>query len=196
MGSVGRLVSAVTRKTVGGEKSAKVLADIGRKIASGKFVKVGHLSSGDTDHQSTYPESGLSIAQVAFWQEFGTRFFDARPTFGPMIEKNKDKWGPQLGIALKLTDYDSAKALAIMGERMKDELVQAIVETPQEALSEVTLMLRKMKDDDATLVVTGATVAEARRRVAAGEKGATGTRAKPLMDTGLLQRSPDYKVEK
>lgn len=187
---------AVTRKTVGGQRAAKVLADIGRKIESGKFVKVGHLSASDTEHQSTYPESGISIAQVAFWQEFGTITAQARPTFGPMVEKNKARWGPQLGIALKLTDYDSAKALAIMGESMRDELVQAIVETPQAALSEVTLMLRKMKDDDATLVVTGKTVAEARARVLAGEKGATGTRAKPLMDTGEMQRSPDFKVEK
>lgn len=187
---------AVTRKVVGGQRAAKVVADIGRKIETGKFVKVGHLSSSDTEHQSTYPESGVAIAQVAFWQEYGTITAKARPTFGPMIEKNKKRWGPQMGIALKMTDYDAAKALAIMGESMRDSLVESIVETPQAPLSEVTLMLRKMKDDDATLVISGATVAEARRRVLAGEKGASGTRAKPLMDTGEMQRSPDFKVEK
>lgn len=187
---------AVTRKVVGGQRAAKVVADIGRKVASGKFVRVGHLSSADTDHQSTYPESGVPIAQVAFWQEFGTITAKARPTFGPMIEKNKARWGPQLGIALKMTNYDSAAALGIMGESMKDALVESIVDTPQAPLSEVTLMLRKMKDDDSSLVISGAIVAEARRRVLAGEKGATGTRAKPLMDTGEMQRSPDFKVEK
>lgn len=185
-----------TRKIVGGKRAAKVVADIGRRIETGKFVRVGHLSSSDTDHQSTYPETGTPIAQVAFWQEFGTITAKARPTFGPMIEKNSPKWGPQLGVALKLTNYDSAAALGIMGESMRDALVESIVETPQSPLSEVTLMLRKMKDDDSTLVITGATVAEARRRVLAGEKGATGTRAKPLMDTGEMQRSPDFKVEK
>jgi hypothetical protein len=189
-------VGSTTRKTVGGQRAAKVLADIGRRVESGKFVKVGHLSSSDTDHESTYPETGTPIAQVAFWQEYGTRTAGARPTFGPMIEKNKAKWGPQLGVALKMTNYDAAAALAIMGESMRDSLVESIVDTPQPALSEVTLMLRKMKDDDSSLIITGATVAEARRRVAAGEKGASGTRAKPLIDTGEMQRSPDFKVEK
>lgn len=195
MGSVGLLV-ATTQKTVGGKRAAKIIADIGRKVETGKFVKVGHLSSSDTSHQSTYAESGVPIAQVAFWQEYGTITAPARPTFGPMIDKNKAKWGPQLGIALKLTNYDSAAALEIMGESMRDSLTESIVDTPQPALSEVTLMLRKMKDDDSSLVITGRTVAEARRRVLAGEKGATGTRAKPLMDTGEMQRSPDFKVEK
>lgn len=187
---------AVTRKVVGGNRAAKVIADIGRRLGRGKFVKVGHLSSSDTDHQSTYAETGVPVAQVAFWQEYGTLTAPARPTFQPMIAKGAPKWGPQLGVALKLTDYDSAKALAIMGESMRDALVESIVEEPQPELSPVTLMLRKMKDDDSSLIVTGATVAEARARVAAGEQGATGTRAKPLIDTGIFQRSPDYKVEK
>lgn len=186
----------VTSRVKGGQRAQKVIAEIGKNLAKGKFVKVGHLSSSDTEHQSTYPESGLPIAQAAFWAEYGSVTEPPRPTFGPMIDKNSSKWGKQFGVALKFSNYDSAQALAIMGESMADALVESIVETAQQPLSEVTLMLRKMKDDDSSLVVTGATVAEARRRVAAGEKGATGTRAKPLMDTGLMQRSPDFKVEK
>ena len=43
-----------------------------------------------------------------------------------------------------------------------------------------------MRDDDPSLVVTGRTVAEAARRVAEGEPGATGGRADPLHDTGFM----------
>ena len=186
----------VTSKVTGGKRAVKVLEHIGANVRKGKFVKVGHLEAKDSGHRATYPETDTPIAQVAAWAEFGTRTEPARPTFQPMITKNSPKWGPQMGKALKMYDYDSAKALDLMGQRMTDELVESIVETAVTPLSEVTLMLRKMKDDDSSLIVTGRTVAEARARVAAGEKGATGTRAKPLIDTGVLQRNPAWKVEK
>jgi len=188
-------MAKVTGRVTGGKRAIKVLEHIGRNVRKGKFVKVGHLETKDSGHRATYPESDVSIAQVAAWAEFGTTTEPARPTFQPMISKNSPQWGKQMGVALKLFDYDSAKALDLMGQRMTDELVESIVETGQTSLSEVTLMLRKMKDDDSSLIVTGRTVAEARARVAAGEKGATGTRAKPLMDTGVLQRNPAWKVE-
>ena len=190
------MAAKVTAKVTGGKRAIKALAHIGANVRKGKFVKVGHLEARDSGHRATYPESDVPIAQVAAWQEFGTVSAPARPTFQPMIDKNQAKWGPQMGVALKHFDYDTAKALDLMGLSMTDELVESIVETPQTALSEVTLMLRKMKDDDSSLRVTGKTVAEARARVAAGEQGATGTRAKPLMDTGVLQRNPAWKVEK
>jgi hypothetical protein len=186
----------VTAKVTGGKRAIKVLQHIGQNVRKGKFVKVGHLEARDSGHRATYPETDVPIAQVAAWQEFGTITAPARPTFQPMIDKNQASWGPKMAVALKMYDYDTQKALDLMGLTMADELVESIVETAQTPLSEVTLMIRKMKDNDSSLRVTGRTVAEARARVAAGEKGATGTRAKPLMDTGVLQRNPAWKVEK
>lgn len=188
-------MAKVTSKVTGGKRAIKVLEHIGRNVRKGKFVKVGHLETQDSGHRATYPETDIPIAQVAAWAEFGTTTEPARPTFQPMIAKKSPTWGPLMGHALKMYDYDSAKALDLVGSRMTDELTESIVETGQTALSEVTLMLRKMKDEDSSLIVTGRTVAEARRRVAAGEKGATGTRAKPLVDTGVMQRNPAWKVE-
>lgn len=189
-------MAKVTSKVTGGQRAIKVLEHIGANVRKGKFVKVGHLEARDSGHQATYAETGIAIAQVAAWQEFGTKTAPARPTFQPMIDKNKPHWGKQMGVALKMYDYDTAKALDLMGQSMTDELVESIVETMQTPLSEVTLMLRKMKDEDSSLIITGRTVAEARARVDAGEKGATGTRAKPLMATGVMQRNPAWKVEK
>ena len=55
-------------------------------------------------------------------------------------------------------------------------------------------MLRMMKRDNPTLVVGGATVGEAARRVAAGQR-ATGVSTKPLVDTAHMLNSIDYEVK-
>lgn len=171
----------------GGDGVKSQLEFYGRNIVKGGLLKVGYFEN------AKYPD-GTSVAQVAFWQEFGNKRIPPRPTFRPMIAKHSSTWGKAFGKLLHFTKFDVKKALALMGKGIKDQLVESIVNTPQPQLSNITLMLRKMKDEDPQLVVTGATVAEAARRVAAGETGATGTRAKPLIDQGWMQRAPDYEV--
>ena len=165
----------------------RALEALAKKVGAGGIVSVGFLEN------ATYPE-GTPVAQVAFWQEFGTTRFQARPFFRPMIAAKSPGWGAAMAKVFKSTNKDTRQTLELMGTGIKDQLTSSIVNTPQPPLSEITLMLRKMKDDDPQLVVTGRTVAEAAARVARGERGASGTRAKPLIDTGLLQRVPDYVV--
>lgn len=175
-------------KLVGGVKMEKVLAQIQKRAGKGSFVKVGYLEG------SVYP-TGISVAQVAFWDEFGTKISPPRPTFRPMIANGTPRWGKELGTVLKTKGYDATASLDVMGLRMAEELTESVVNTQVAPLSEVTLVLRKMKDEGAVLPLTFADVLEARRRVAAGEKGASGTRAKPLIDTGTMQRAPAHEVE-
>jgi hypothetical protein len=183
-------MGAVTASVKGGDKLAKVLESIGRNARA--KVKVGFLAGG-----ATYAD-GTPIAQVAFWQEFGTpgaRFpIPPRPTFRMMIAKHKGEWGGQLGRLLKVDGYDAHHALASMGEVMRDELIDSILHADVAALSAVTLMLRKMRAEDSSLRVTLTTVFEAIRRVQEGESGASGTAARRLIDTGQLSRTPDYEV--
>lgn len=171
----------------GGLKMQGFFATLAARIVKGPVVRMGYLQD------AKYPD-GTSVAQVAFWQEFGTIRAQARPTFKPMIAAKAPGWGPLLGKQLKANGYNVKAALAVVGQAMTDELVESIVKTPVAPLSPITLMLRKMKDDDPTLIVTGRTVAIAAARVAQGLPGATGTRAKPLVDTNVMKRAPNFKV--
>jgi hypothetical protein len=186
-------MATVSAKLIGGQKLSKVLAQISERAGgrSGAHVKVGYLAG------ATYPD-GTPVAQNAFWQEFGTpgaQFpIPARPTFRTMIKQHMAEWGGQLARVLKGANYDRHTALGRMGELIKGELVDSLLHADVAPLSAVTLMLRKMRDENPGLRVSRATVFEAIRRVRAGEQGATGTRAKRLVNTGVLERAPDYEV--
>ncbi len=134
------------------------------------------------------------MAFGAFVQEYGAGGTPARPFFRPMVAEKSPAWGNEFARILRAVQFDMVKGLELLGQRIRGQLVASLRDRPQLPLSPVTLMLRKMKDDDPTLRVTGRTVVEAIRRVAAGLPGATGTRAKPLNDTGRLQRAADYEV--
>ncbi|MDB5280871.1 MAG: hypothetical protein JWR61_5826, partial [Ferruginibacter sp.] len=99
-----------------------------------------------------------------------------------------------IGDLLIANEYDAGVTLGQAGEAIKGQLQQSIIDTYAPSLSAVTLMLRKMKSADPGLVVTGATVGEAARRVAAGESS-DGVSTKPLVDSGHLVNSVDYQVK-
>jgi hypothetical protein len=110
-------VAAVTLNWSGGDKFARILSDAASNLANAKQVSVGFL-------EGSYPD-GEGIAQVAFWNEFGTVNQVPRPFFRRMIAKESRHWGADLAASLK-KDYDAKKALGLMGEQIKGELVQSI----------------------------------------------------------------------
>lgn len=172
----------------GGDLLRDRLREISNSVGRGGQVNVGFLEN------ATYPD-GTPVAMVAAIQEFGApgKSIPPRPFFRNMIAAHADEWGDQLAAALKTFDYDVAKSLDFMGQDIQGELRQSIIDTNEPPLSEITLMLRKMRADDPNLIVTGRTVGEAAARVAAGET-AGGVSHKPLVDTGLLLRNVDYEV--
>ncbi len=172
----------------GGDKLAAKLHELSKKVARGGAVKVGFLE-GATDSE------GTSIPLIAATQNFGapTRGIPPRPFFSNMVRDKSPAWGAQMGAALNATDFDGEAALGLMGEGIAGQLRQAIIDTVRPPLSPVTLMLRKMRSEDQTLRVTGATVGEAARRVAAGESTA-GVSIKPLVDRGEMLAAVDYEV--
>ena len=92
-----------------------------RVSASAALVKVGFLEG------ATYPD-GTPVAQVAAWNEYGTTRSPMRDFFRSMIRAKGPKWGEELARVLKTTGGDVPKALALMGERISDQLTQSIVE--------------------------------------------------------------------
>lgn len=168
----------------------RVLAGIAAKVSGNPEVRVGFL--GD----KTYPDGSTSVAMVAAIQEWGapSRGIPARSFFRVLITAQKSTWGKTFASLLKANDYDVEKVLTMMGDGIKAQIQQSIIDTNTPALSEVTRMLRMMRVEDPDLVVTGRIVAEAAARVAAGEI-ASDINEKALIDTGVMYNSVDREVK-
>lgn len=170
----------------GGNLLKKALAKISGK--SKGSVNVGFLAG------ATYPETGQSVAQVAFWDEFGTTTSPPRPFFRPMIARESSGWGVRIASGLKYYNYDAQKLMAAMGSHIRDELQASIIAVDGPALSPITLILRKRFWTN-PWDIRGADVGDAARAAAAGEEGASGTQAKPLIWTGTMLNAADYEVK-
>lgn len=178
-----------TAGLTGGDKLRAKLQEIAKKIEGQHELRVGFLEG------ATYPdEAGTPVAMVAWWLNFGTKTAPPRPFFTNMVKVKSDKWGDALAKILQQNDFDVTKSLQMMGEGISDQLRQAIINLDAPVLSDITLMLRKMKIDDPHLIVTGATVGEAARRVAAGESTSPAS-TKVGVYTGHLLNSIDYEVK-
>jgi hypothetical protein len=165
------------------------LAEIAKNVSKASEVDVGFLEG------STYAD-GTNTAMVAAIQEFGApgAGIPPRPFFRTMIEAKSPEWPDAVGNLLVTNGYDAAKTLGQTGAAIQGQLQQSIIDTFDPPLSPVTLMLRKMRAEDPGLVVTGKTVGEAARRVAAGES-TEGVSTKPLVDSGHLLASVSYEVK-
>lgn len=149
----------------GGDKMVAKLREIGARLGPGGAIKVGFLEGATYPATKENPDAaGLPVAQVAFWNEFGTSRAPARPFFRNYIAQHSDEWPEALAAALKLSNYDTKQAFAIVGTVIKDGIVKSIVDTNSPALSPVTIKRKGF--------------------------------AKPLIDTGVMQRSVDYVVER
>lgn len=167
---------------------AKKLEEYAARMKSGE-VTVGFLED------ATYPD-GTPVAAVAFWNEYGhggTFPAPARPFFRPMIANESPSWGPKM-VALAKRGASSEEILNIMGEDISGALKQSIATAGVEPLSATTLILRKVYGNDPS-DIRKRDVLAAQELVNEGQKGATGTQAKPLVWTGVLISSPDYEVK-
>lgn len=97
------------------------------RFTTGKGKRIDVSGKGQQDFDNAYGSGvGLAVAQVAFWNEYGTIHAPARPFFRTMIESKSPRWGIGLGIALRKTNYNARNALAIMGEGIRGQLRQSI----------------------------------------------------------------------
>jgi hypothetical protein len=166
---------ASVNKVIGGKKLGLALASLEKKITGGGVLRMGFLEG------AKYPERtnarflkavgskatpkvvpSIPIAQAAFWNEYGTVTAPARPAFRTTIARKSKEWGDKLAKAVVATDYDGRKALALLGQDMRDDLENAIAQWSSPANAALTV---KIKGFD-----------------------------KPLVDSGDMQRAPDYEV--
>lgn len=114
----------------GGEQMRRYLAAMQEAVGGASGVRVGFLE------RSTYPAQArqpmLHVAQVAFWNEFGTSRAPARPFFRGMIHRELGAWGEKLGKYLRGNDFDSEHAFGLMGTDVKDALTESIASWPSD----------------------------------------------------------------
>lgn len=173
----------------GGDKLEGYLKQLAARMGNTKSVAIGFLEG------STEPD-GTSIPMIAAIQEFGApkAKIPPRPFFRNMIAAKSPGWAAGIATQLKETNYDILKTLSRTGEAISGQLQESIISTYAPPLSPITVMLRGMKSNDQSLVVTGKTVGEAAARVAAGKTN-YGASMKPLVDSGNLLNAVAYKVK-
>ncbi|MBF0865115.1 MAG: hypothetical protein ABF932_13655 [Gluconobacter potus] len=136
---------------------------------------------------AAYPD-GTYVAQVAFWDEYGTQHAPPRPFMRATIAAHQTEWGKLMGAALKQSGYDLDKALDIVGRMISDQVKEQIVSTDGPANSPVTNLLKQR-------FPTGEYGAgdywQALKDVAAGETAPDG---KVLVWSGRLLNSVSYEV--
>lgn len=174
----------------GGDGMKRALRDIEKRVKSGKFVRVGFLED------AKYPD-GTSVAMAAAINNYGApkAGIPPRPFFSNMIATKKDDWPRKFATILKSTGFNAYHALQLMGEGIKGQLQQAIIDTNEPPLSPITIMLRGMKSHDQNLVITGKTVGQAAQRVKDGKTN-YGASTKVLDDSGHMLNSVGTEVKK
>lgn len=118
----------------GGFALERRLGEIAAKLGDSPTLSVGFLEG------ATYPD-GTSVPMVAATQEFGApaRNIPPRPFFRNMIADKSPGWADSLAATLKATNYDPTAALNLMGEGIKGQLQQSILDLTSPPLSPRTI---------------------------------------------------------
>lgn len=148
-----------------------------------------------------YP-SGINVAQVAAIQELGapSRSIPPRPFLRPTAIKQQQKWQETATALAKQSITGNLSPVGMMTGiclQAQGDVYRTITELTEPPLSPITLELRAMKRRNPSIVITGATVGEAARRVKQpGYQLMSGTSEKPLIDSGLLLGTLSHEVVK
>lgn len=125
---------SVTVDIRGGEKLTRLLKKMTRGIQTATGVNVGILQ--DARYPAAYKNrveyrispmrTTTSVAQVAFWNEFGTKYAPARPFMRTTIDEKSGRWGDSLAYVLKASGYDAKKAFTSMGQGIQGQIKETI----------------------------------------------------------------------
>jgi len=172
------------------------LKDIQNKLEklSKAKVKAGWFSG------SNYPD-GTPVAYVATIQEYGYQGgginIPPRPFLRPAEADHKKEWGDLASRAAIKFSIDKLGFDAVgdvVGQKMEDDVADAIINGAHAPLSPITLLLRKWRDEGRK--ITKSTVEEARRYLAKNPNATLSGRTKPLNDTELMLTSLSHKITK
>lgn len=130
----------------GGDRFRRHLSELAARAATGK-VRVGIIEQANYDGSD-----GESVAQVAFWNEYGTATVPPRPFFRNTIAEHKDEWPKQAAALLEANGGDVRQTLELMGEGVKGQIVETIQAFREPPNAAATV---KKKGFDKPLIDTG-----------------------------------------
>lgn len=160
--------------------------------AQNESLQVGWFDSANYDDSTP-------VAQVAFFQEFGTKSAPPRPFFRPAVDENKNKWANLVESGASAVLEGRATMSNVfngLGLTAQADIKNAITSN-HAALSPVTLALRKLRDDghviNGTLVGAVAAAIE-RGETGPGQLGEASANNTPLNDTGIMLATLTYNL--
>lgn len=153
----------VSYEIKGGDEAQRHLRELSLKLGAGAGLRVGFISG------ATYPaaQGGHSVAQVAFWNNFGTTRAPPRPFFTQMIEEQAPTWPHKLATALKLTGYRPKAALELVAADINGHLIASITKLTDPPLAASTI---ERKGFDKPLIDTSVMLRSTGYEVTAGVK--------------------------
>lgn len=77
----------------------------------------------------------LHVAQVAWWNEYGSSRAPSRPFMRNTIASDSKLWGKMVAAGMAEQGYNSARVLKLLGEHIRDRFVKAIVDWPADNAS-------------------------------------------------------------
>lgn len=163
---------------------ARILRRMNSNLANARAVSVGFLADARypshykqrVEHRISPKRSTTSVAQVAFWNEYGTHkrittpdgqrviHSPPRPFFRTMITEKSPTWGDSMAYLAKAHNYNAERILTNMGEGIKAQLQASIREWTDPPNAEFTVKVKGFNN--------------------------------PLTDEGIMQREVNYKVTK
>jgi hypothetical protein len=151
-------------------KKNKDLLSITAKLKD-TSLRVGWLDGAKHDN------SDLTIAQIAYQNEFGVGDIPARPFMRPALDENKEPWRGIFEVAAKqaVDGSDSySETLDLLGQRMVGDIKKSIISVQSPALAESTV--------------------KSRLSTYKNKGGSVGNLTKPLVFTGQMINSVTYEV--
>lgn len=159
----------------GGDALKRHLNMIASRLGRGAAVKVGFFEgdrySSDEYHftesrlKAMSPETRQfaqflqgkkkfngSVAQVALWNEFGTKRSPPRPFMRNTVASKSPRWGNALGRALRARNYDARLALNDVGQGIVGQMRETIIGWTDPPNSKLT---RELKGKNSPLRDTG-----------------------------------------
>jgi hypothetical protein len=128
----------------------KGVKDASKRVGN-KGVFVGILKG-----TGIHPNSNATYAEIAWWNEFGTKFIPSRPFLRPTIKQATKSYKPIMKDLLKqvmLKKMSAIKAAGILGLKAQSDVQKAMVSLKTPANAEST---KARKGSSNPLIDTGA----------------------------------------